>query len=70
MYPCTLHTWAVKRQSSYPTFVEKSLEILNDGGKASQLSDLQYDTLLKVNNVESSAPKMEQIWKTIAQGNN
>jgi len=52
------------------TFVEKSLEILNDGGKASQLSDLQYDTLLKVNNVECSAPKMEQIWKTIAQRNN
>jgi glycosyltransferase involved in cell wall biosynthesis len=52
------------------TFVEKSLEILNDGGKASQLSDLQYDSLLKVNNVECSAPKMEQIWKTIAQRNN
>ncbi len=52
------------------TFVEKSFEILNDAEQASKLSDLQYETLLKTYNVELYAPKMEQIWKTIAQRNN
>ena len=52
------------------TFVDRSFEILNDAEQALKLSDLQYDTLLKVNNVELSATKMQQIWKVIAQRNN